>query len=788
MDGAEAKTKSSKEPRGKVPPPANLEAEQAVLGAMLLTPEALAQGLSLLQPEDFHFDTHHRIFRTIRDLHILGRPIDLITITEDLRKTGYLQDVGGATYISQLLTCIPTTGHLETHAAIVREAADRRELARIGSILQDGAAKGDPARLLETVRARLERVESRPTGEAEEDPFEDAWSPNKQYRARRGSFFWDRPDGQLVQLSNFGARIVEEIVEDDGSGEPPQRFFVLEGRLADGRKLPSARVLDAQFSTMNWPMLAWGHRVQIGAGAGKKEHLRLAIQQFSPAEASETRVFSHLGWRKQEEGGYVFLHARGAVGAEGEAASGVRVNIDGELGRYDLGGEEGTREEEDAALRTSLSFLDLGNEQALFPLFAAVWRAVLCEWAHFPAVVWVMGPSGAMKTSTTAVALAHFGPFREDVMPANWLDSANRLEQKTFIAKDCLFAVDDFHPESDPGRQRDMEEKASRLVFAVGNRQGRGRLRLDHGRLAGRRNYLPRCLVVTSAEHLPNLPQSGLARLFPVPFRVSSVDKERLTKLQASVSVLPLATRAYLRYLSTLANGIEKEMEARFRVLRDQAAVEGHNRLPGLVAHLYQGMEYFVNFLMERKILKDGEADYLCRTSWGVFSELAKDHGRLLGEERASQVYLDTLREALAGGACFLRARDTNQVLGEPGRTAVMIGWADAEGTYLLAGETFRFASERLRYRGGLSLKERALHEMLEQEGVITKKASGRLTITVWMPGSGESFRVLWLKPGILGAGKSIPPPGEEAEPPPAEKDFSQGEFPDRFSSSDDEA
>jgi hypothetical protein len=338
-----------------------------------------------------------------------------------------------------------------------------------------------------------------------------------------------------------------------------------------------------------------------------------------------------LGWHQQEEGDYVFLHARGAVGSGGGAASGVRVNLDPELSRYDLGGEEGTREEEDAALRTSLSFLEIGDEQALFPLFAAVWRAVLCEWAHFPAVVWVMGPSGAMKTSTTAVALAHFGPFREDVMPANWLDSANRLEQKTFIAKDCLFAVDYFHPESDPGRQRDMEEKASRLVFAVGNRQGRGRLRLNHGRLAGRRNYLPRCLVVATAERLPNLPQSDLARLFPVHFRISTIDKKRLTTFQESVSVLPLDTRAYLRYLSTLADGIEKEMEARFCCLRDQAAVEGHNRLPGLVAHLYQGMEYFVNFLVERNLLKDGEADYLRRTSWGVISELAKDHERLLG-------------------------------------------------------------------------------------------------------------------------------------------------------------
>jgi replicative DNA helicase len=123
---------------GKVPPQAG-ELEQAVLGACMLEKDTFAQVLEIIQSEDcFYVDAHQKIYAAMRRLFDKGTPVDLLTITEDLRKTNELELVGGAYYLTNLTMSVLSSAHVEAHARIVMEKFIQRELIRIsGSVISD---------------------------------------------------------------------------------------------------------------------------------------------------------------------------------------------------------------------------------------------------------------------------------------------------------------------------------------------------------------------------------------------------------------------------------------------------------------------------------------------------------------------------------------------------------------------------------------------------------------------------------------------------------------------------
>jgi len=111
-------------------PPQNLEAEASVLGAMLFSPEAVARALELLQESFFYSEGHRQIFSAMVDLFDQNQAIDLITITEELRKRKQLEQVGGASALAQLTASVPTAANIEYHARIVKDKALLRGLIR----------------------------------------------------------------------------------------------------------------------------------------------------------------------------------------------------------------------------------------------------------------------------------------------------------------------------------------------------------------------------------------------------------------------------------------------------------------------------------------------------------------------------------------------------------------------------------------------------------------------------------------------------------------------------------
>jgi replicative DNA helicase len=110
-------------------PPQNLEAEQSVLGAILLENEAINQALEVLNPDDFYRESHREIFRDMAELSDRNQPVDAITMTDALRTRGKLEAIGGPAYITELAACVPTAANVAHYARIVREKAVLRALA-----------------------------------------------------------------------------------------------------------------------------------------------------------------------------------------------------------------------------------------------------------------------------------------------------------------------------------------------------------------------------------------------------------------------------------------------------------------------------------------------------------------------------------------------------------------------------------------------------------------------------------------------------------------------------------
>lgn len=109
-------------------PPQSLEAEQAVLGGMLIEREAISKVAEFLRPEDFYREAHRLIFGAMQDLFNKNEPVDLVTVTEFLRKADKLENAGGIAYITSLANSVPTAANITYHGKIVEEKSLLRQL------------------------------------------------------------------------------------------------------------------------------------------------------------------------------------------------------------------------------------------------------------------------------------------------------------------------------------------------------------------------------------------------------------------------------------------------------------------------------------------------------------------------------------------------------------------------------------------------------------------------------------------------------------------------------------
>lgn len=125
-------------------PPHNLEAEQAVLGAILMDSQVLTLVSERLRPDDFYRQGHQRLFQAMLNVAERGEPVDLVTVVAELQNTKLLEEVGGVSYLTELADSVPTSAHADHYARIVEEKAILRRLIRTATqIAASGYTGGD---------------------------------------------------------------------------------------------------------------------------------------------------------------------------------------------------------------------------------------------------------------------------------------------------------------------------------------------------------------------------------------------------------------------------------------------------------------------------------------------------------------------------------------------------------------------------------------------------------------------------------------------------------------------
>jgi len=136
--GEKTKEGAKEAPTGRVPPQ-SLEAETGVLGSLLIDKDAIVKVAESLSPEHFYQERHADIYRAVLALYEKRLPADLVTVSDELKRTGQYDAVGGAGYLTTLVNSVPTSAHVEHYANLVREAATKRALISVSAQITEKA-------------------------------------------------------------------------------------------------------------------------------------------------------------------------------------------------------------------------------------------------------------------------------------------------------------------------------------------------------------------------------------------------------------------------------------------------------------------------------------------------------------------------------------------------------------------------------------------------------------------------------------------------------------------------
>jgi hypothetical protein len=565
------------------------------------------------------------------------------------------------------------------------------------------------------------------------------------YEETPGGLVWlkataNGPAQVPVPLTNFRARIASDVVEDDGA--EVRHLYEIEARL--GPRPARFTVPAAAYRAMNWPAEHLGPRAIVYPGFGLQEHARCAIQILS-SDIPERRVFAHLGWR-QIEGQWMYLHADGALGANGPVA-GVEVRAPAGLAAFVLPDPPAGQAAVEA-IQASLRILALADKPITVPVLATVARAVL---GGTDFTLHLVGPTHVGKTELVTLAQQHFGAGMDARhLPGSWSSTSNSLEALAFAAKDALLVVDDFAPSGTPIDVQRYHREADRLIRAQGNRSGRQRMRAD-GSL--RPAKPPRGLLVSTGEDVPR-GQSLRGRTLVLEVGEKDLDFGRLTACQqdAAAGLYAQALAGFVQWLAPRYVEISTRLRAEAAALREQAVQSGqHRRTPGIVADLALGLHYLLEYAQDAAALTEDDADALWERGWRALGAVAEAQVAHQEASEPARRFLELLGAAIARGTAHLAAPEGGEPEAPEGwgwrerrggaldyafqrweEQGPRVGWIDGEDVYLEPDAAFA-AAQAVGQPGGdaLAVTPQTLHRRLHERGLLASTDTVRQRLTV---------------------------------------------------------
>ncbi|MCB0207696.1 MAG: toprim domain-containing protein [Anaerolineae bacterium] len=552
---------------------------------------------------------------------------------------------------------------------------------------------------------------------------------------------------RIVPLANGTAKILEEVINDDGSNDSAMDFIV-GGELATGQKLPKITIPAADFPSMKW-VGQWGSRFILSAGRTTQDHFRAAVQYLSSTPYRRT-IYTHTGWRNIDDT-WVFLSGTGALGVADE-----KIQVDLKMGRsetnmarYNL---PQIPENITQAMQVSLKFWQLTDLTITVPMWAAMYLPPLSPFLTIDFGLWIHGQSGSMKSSIIASALAHFGGWQGNdsklFLPSNFQSTSNNILMNAFQAKDVPLVIDDFAPGSTQREVNERDRVASNLLRSVGNKAARGRMR-DGRRFQA--DFPPRCLAIVTAEDLPStasIMARGIGvRVYIPPKGTPERDaiEQRLSHIQTTDSYqYPHAMAGFILWIQRHWQELEKELPVIGADYRDKIRSAGHARLADAFGKIMAAVSTALYFALDCGAITSRQADEKRDLAFTALTTMMKEHSEAVESVDACYIFKDLLLEQLDARVWYL-ARVEADAITRPLDCPIgaeCVGYEDDTCIYLLTKTVTEIIQLHQRLGSPFPVGRNTLYRrLIERDWLIA--GDQKTSSTVYLPATNTSPRVL---------------------------------------------
>lgn len=615
------------------------------------------------------------------------------------------------------------------------------------------------------------------------------------------------PDGQRYweQLANFSVEILqEECIEDGGE---VHRIFTVKATINGQSQTFDIEAND--FFNMKWPIERLGASAVVYPQNLALQHMLAAIQLTSQ-NVKFLKVYGHTGWVREGDN-WNYLHAGGAIGAEDSPLRSSDVTEcaerkskgGNELGLIGPNGPPASEEPTTLALRAvlpqplqdfrlpkpgpkiresiddALFFLQLGPARIVFPLFSAVWLAILGG-VRFG--IHIVGRTGTFKTEIAALLQQFFGAtMNSRNLKGSWSSTANALEAIAYLIKDGLLVVDDFAPTGASGETSRLNSTADRLIRSAGNSAGRARSNsMGHYR-PGRH---PRALLLSTGEEVPD-GHSARARMLIIQVEPGSINATALSDCQCDAISGKYAetTSAFIAWLAGQYGEVTSNLESSREQWRREQSGSSHRRVDDTSHDLQFGFDTFLWFARDLGAITDGQLEELSDTCRKAILEATQAHQLQIEAADPVEYFLELLAALLAAKKVHFACWNSfpypsefpeiwgyrRQIVSRPSADeasedteehstyvpgGVPIGWTDGFNAYLNPYVYFaQVQALATQNNSPIPMKARTLEKRLADGGIIErdpkrKRIQSRITVdgvrlpVLMIPGQ----RIQWVK------------------------------------------
>lgn len=543
-------------------------------------------------------------------------------------------------------------------------------------------------------------------------------------------------DGDTVELTNFTARIIKEILVDDG--QKTTREFLIRAETIRGTF--EFQIPEDEFLQMDWHIRHIGATAIIYAFPGAKDRTREAIQLES-ANVETITAYRHTGWRLID-GKHHYLVSNGAINEDG-----LRTDLLVDLGMGDRFGSialpDAAKSKADQRLAIERSYALVHPKTGVMPLrlYAATFRATLGE---VPYAIWVYGRTGAGKSTLATLLQAHWGRGHEEHKPlASWVDTDNALEEIGFRLKDMAMLVDDWRPK---GRMRHREEaRVDRVVRSQANASGRSRMTRTLDLRQGRD---VRAAILSTGESIPQHEPSLVARLLQVELSDDRPDIterfKRMTLLQgyARRGDLAQAMTEWLMWLAPRLDEVRKKHAELMEKARDIfKANRAHARMTQMDADLYAFAQIFFGWLMSHGVILPPEYPDLLKALEEELARQGQTQEELVKEYDQTNSLVNALRVALRNDQARIDGL-TSELSG----LGDWIGWVEGNILYI-SSSSLKAMLEKVM---GHAPSTQAVVKSIKDGGYYAGVTSAQDSNTIAKKYEGRAHRVIPVKETLL--------------------------------------